>query len=157
MPYHRSDEIRGVLLQCGLQRLLLANATVAEMLAKAETETIAQAPSWLLGELSWHGWKVPVVSFPALAGLGPSTHPVNSHRVVVLKALGGNPQRPYLALAIEGFPQLVAIPRDGLLVDASEQALPEAVHMRVRLGEHRALLPDLDAIERALDALTVDA
>lgn len=153
MPYRRTDEIRGVLLHCGTQRLLLANATVAEMIARADVQARPSAPGWLLGDLSWHGWQVPVLSFAGLAGLDEgASAPVGRH-VVVLKALAGNPQRPYLALAIDSFPQLVSVPREGLIVDAGEQALPDIVHMRVLLGEHRALLPDLDALERALDGL----
>lgn len=42
------------------------------------------------------------------------------------------------------------MPRDGLLADASEDALPDGVHMRVLLGEQSALLPNLDAIEAQL-------
>jgi len=70
--------------------------------------------------------------------------------VVVLKALGGNPEMPYFALLTQSFPQLIAVPRDGLLADASEESLPQGVHMRVLLGEQSALLPDLDAIESAV-------
>ncbi len=66
---------------------------------------------------------------------------------MVLKALGGNAALPYFALLTVSFPQLISVPRDGLLADASEEALPQGVHMRVLLGEQSALLPDLDAIE----------
>ena len=76
---------------------------------------------------------------------------VANNKVVVLKALGGNPRRPYFALLTQTFPQLIAVPRDGLLADASEETLPQGVHMRVLLGEQSALLPDLDALEAALD------
>jgi len=61
------------------------------------------------------------------------------------------PIGPYLALLTHTFPQLIAVPRDGLLADASEETLPKGVHMRVLLGEQSALLPDLDALEAALD------
>ena len=50
----------------------------------------------------------------------------------------------------QSFPQLIAVPRDGLLADASEESLPVGVHRRVLLGEQSALLPDLDAVESAV-------
>jgi len=75
------------------------------------------------------------------------------NKVVVLKALSGNAQRPYYALLTQNFPQLISVPRDGLLADASEETLPQIVHMRVLLGEQSALLPNLDALEAALDSL----
>ena len=42
---HSSDEIRGVLLQAGEERVLLPNATVAEVLARVPVEPIADAPA----------------------------------------------------------------------------------------------------------------
>lgn len=152
MSYAGNDEIRGVLIQSGPERVLLPNATVAEMVARATVDAVNDAPHWFLGELDWHGWKVPLLSFIGLAGLGRETAEEHN-RVVVLKSLAENPQRPYVALLTRNFPQLVSVPRDGLLADASEETLPDSVHMRVLLGEQSALLPDLDALERALDSL----
>ncbi len=92
------------------------------------------------------------MSFARLSGLGEEA--VGGHnKVVVLKALSGNAQRPYYALLTQNFPQLISVPRDGLLADASEETLPQIVHMRVLLGEQSALLPNLDALEAALDSL----
>ena len=70
--------------------------------------------------------------------------------MVVLKALGGQVHLPYYALLTESFPQLIAVPRDGLLADASEEIVPVGVHMRVLLGVQTALLPDLVAVEAAV-------
>ena len=152
MSYASNDEIRGVLIQAGGERVLLPNATVAEMMSRVAIEPIADAPRWLLGQIAWHGWQVPLLSFARLTGLGDEV--VGGHnKVVVLKALSGNAQRPYYALLTQNFPQLISVPRDGLLADASEETLPEIVHMRVLLGEKSALLPNLDALESALDSL----
>jgi len=149
MSYASNDEIRGVLIQAGNERVLLPNATVAEMMSRVPVHPVSDAPRWLVGEIGWHGWQVPLLSFAMLSGLGreaTSTH----NKVVVLKSLAGDPQRPYLALLTQSFPQLISVPRDGLLADASEETLPPTVHMRVLLGEHSALLPNLDALDAAL-------
>jgi len=152
MSYASNDEIRGVLIQAGGERVLLPNATVAEMMSRVPVEQVADAPRWLVGQIAWHGWQVPLLSFARLSGLGDEG--VGGHnKVVVLKALSGNAQRPYYALLTQNFPQLIAVPRDGLLADASEETLPDIVHMRVLLGEQSALLPNLDALEAALDSL----
>lgn len=154
MSHANNDEIRGVLIQSGPERVLLPNATVAEMMAKVQVQVQAsdEGPDWLLGTLAWHGWDVPLVSFARLSGLGEESIGGNN-KVVVLKALAGNAQRPYFALLTQSFPQLISVPRDGLLADASEETLPDSVHMRVLLGEQSALLPNLDAVETALDSL----
>ena len=150
---HSNDEIRGVLVQAGDERVLLPNANVAEVLARAPVEPIEGAPAWLVGNIRWHGWQVPLVSFASLTGLGQDSVAAKS-RVVVLKALGGSEDLPYFALLTQSFPQLVSVPRDGLLADATEEALPVGVQVRVLLGNEAALLPDLETIEIMLgDAL----
>lgn len=142
-------EIRGVLVPAGSERLLLPNATVAEVLPQVAVEPIGDAPAWLRGRIEWQGWRVPLVSFSELAGMGDDTAD-GQGRIVVLKALGGDPALPYVALLAPAFPRLVSVPHDGLLADATEEPLPEGVLMRVLLGDETALLPDLEAVEARL-------
>ncbi|HEY0333544.1 MAG TPA: chemotaxis protein CheW [Stenotrophomonas sp.] len=149
MSYANNDEIRGVLIQAGEERVLLPNATVAEVMSRVAVEPLSDMPRWLVGQIAWHGWKVPLLSFARFSGMGEEPPAVNN-KVVVLKALSGHAELPYFALLTASFPQLISVPRDGLLADASEEMLPQGVHMRVLLGEQSALLPDLDAIEATL-------
>ena len=151
MSYASNDEVRGVLIQAGAERVLLPNATVAEMMSRVPVQPIDGAPAWLAGYINWQGWEVPLLSYARFSSLGDEPLGGNN-KVVVLKALGGNPEMPYFALLTQSFPQLIAVPRDGLLADATEESLPQGVHMRVLLGEQSALLPDLDAIEAAVTA-----
>ena len=144
---YNSDEIRGVMIQVGDERLLLPNATVAEVLAKVPVEPVEDAPDWLPGRIDWHGWQVPLVKFATLAGLQEDAAG-RGNRVIVLKALGGDDALPYFGLLTASFPQLVSVPRDSLLADASEDDLPRGIQMRVLLGEQSAMLPDLELVER---------
>ena len=144
---YNSDEIRGVMIQVGDDRLLLPNATVAEVMAKVPVEPVEDAPDWLPGRIDWHGWQVPLVKFATLAGLQEDAAG-RGNRVIVLKALGGDEALPYFGLLTASFPQLVSVPRDSLLADASEDDLPRGIQMRVLLGEQSAMLPDLELVER---------
>ena len=144
---YNSDEIRGVMIQVGDERLLLPNATVAEVLAKVPVEPVEDAPDWLPGRIDWHGWQVPLVKFASLAGLQEDAAG-RGNRVIVLKALGGDEALPSFGLLTASFPQLVSVPRDSLLADASEEDLPRGIQMRVLLGEQSAMLPDLELVER---------
>ena len=144
---YNSDEIRGVMIQVGDERLLLPNATVAEVLAKVPVEPVEDAPDWLPGRIDWHGWQVPLVKFASLAGLQEDAAG-RGNRVIVLKSLGGDEALPYFGLLTASFPQLVSVPRDSLLADASEEDLPRGIQMRVLLGEQSAMLPDLELVER---------
>lgn len=155
MSYANHDEIRGVLVQCGQDRLLLPNALIAEVVARVPVTPVAAAPAWLLGRIAWQGWDVPLVAFGRFTGRDPEPL-AGPNKVVVLKGLRDDPDLPYLALLTESFPQLISVPRDGLLADAAEEALPPGVQMRVLLGEQTALLPDLDTLEAAVAAAQAD-
>ena len=144
---YNNDEVRGVLIQSGNERLLLPNATIAEVMSRVKIEPLPDVPAWLVGRIGWHGWQVPLVKFATLAGLQEDAAG-RGNRVIVLKALGGDEALPYFGLLTASFPQLVSVPRDSLLADASEDDLPRGIQMRVLLGEQSAMLPDLELVER---------
>ena len=147
------SDIRGVLIQVAGGRLLLPNATIAEVLSYAEPDAVPGAPDWLLGRIRWRGWQLPLVAFARLADLASERGGLGS-KVVVLRALGGNPRAPYFALLTQGFPRLVTVSRSGLVVDAEPGELPVGVQARVQLNEDTAFLPDLESVEALIgDAL----
>ena len=149
------QDIRGVLIQVEGARLLLPNATIAEVLSYADPEPVADAPHWLLGRIRWRGWQLPLASFSRLSGIAEEAGGLGS-KVVVLKALGGDARLPYVALLTKGFPRLVTVSREALVANAGEgdgegaEALPPCVLMHVLLNDEPALLPDVDAIEGAI-------
>ena len=142
-----SNDIRGVLIQIAGARLLLPNATIAEVLSFADPEPVDNAPDWLLGRIRWRGWQLPLVAFSRLSGIAEEKGGLGS-KVVVLKALGGDPKAPFFALLTQGFPRLVTVPQAALAADADNgEALPAGVQARVVLNEDAALLPDLEQVE----------
>ena len=143
--------IRGVLIQVADARLLLPNATIAEVLSYAAPEPLEDAPDWLLGRIRWRGWQLPLVSFARFAGIAEEDGGLGS-KVIVLKALGGNPKRPYFALLTQGFPRLVTVTEQTLATQEEGDGLPAGVLARVRLNENDAMVPDLAALEQRLHA-----
>lgn len=143
-------DIRGVLIAVSGGRLLLPNASVAEVITYAAPEAVADAPPWLLGRTAWRGWRVPLLSFPRLAGWQTEQADTGG-KVAVLKLLGGNPRLPFVALAAHGFPRLVTVSAHGLTVlDEGGAPLAAGEQARVLLNDETAVIPDLDAIERLL-------
>jgi chemosensory pili system protein ChpC len=143
-----SNDIRGVLIQIAGSRLLLPNATIAEVLSFADPEPIENAPDWLLGRIRWRGWQLPLVAFSRLSGIAEEKGGLGS-KVVVLKALGGNPKAPFFAVLTQGFPRLVTVSRDALVAEDGSD-LPPGVRARVVLNEDAALVPDLEQVEQLI-------
>ncbi len=150
------SDIRGVLIQVAGGRLLLPNATIAEVLSYAEPDAVPGAPDWLLGRIRWRGWQLPLVAFARLADLASERGGLGS-KVVVLRALGGNPRAPYFALLTQGFPRLVTVSRDALVTVEDQNALPNGVLGRVLLNEDAAFLPDLESIEQQIGVALAQA
>jgi chemosensory pili system protein ChpC len=143
-------DIRGVLIQVAGARLLLPNATIAEVLSFAEPDPIADVPDWLLGRIRWRGWQLPLVAFSRLAGIAEERGGLGS-KVIVLKALGGDPKAPFFAVLTQGFPRLVTVADAALATTETERSLlPPGVHARVMLNDDEALVPDLEQLEQLI-------
>jgi chemosensory pili system protein ChpC len=139
-------EIRGVLIPITNGRVLLPNATVAEVITLANVEKIPNAPEWILGRLSWRGWRLPLFSFAILSGL---THEEGSTgaRVAVLKAIGGHAKMPFIAMLTQGFPRLTTVSSELLIPTGDEHHHPHGVRAQVLVRDDQAVIPDLNQIE----------
>ncbi len=142
-------EIRCVLVPVGTLRLLLPNATVAEVITQSKPEPVADAPHWLLGRIAWRGWRVPLVSFTQLAGAGEGDSDL-SVRVAVLKALGGDPKLPFIAVLTQGFPRLTTLNAELIIPTHDGSALPPGVRAQVLVRDDVAVIPDLEWLETEL-------
>lgn len=145
-------EIRCVLVPAGDLRLLLPNATIAEVITMPTPEPVDGAPEWVLGRIAWRGWRVPLVAFTQLAGAGEGD-PDLAVRVAVLKALGGNPELPFIAVVTRGFPRLTTLNAELIIPTHDGTALPPGVRAQVLVRDDLAVIPDLEMLERELAAV----
>jgi chemosensory pili system protein ChpC len=149
-------EIRGVLITVRGGRLLLPNTSVSEVITMSTPDAVENTPDWLLGRVSWRGWRVPLVSFPGLVGW-PETEGALNSRVAIIKALGGNPRMPFFAMVTQGFPRLTALSDDVIVPTGDPDTLPEGISTQVMVRDDEAFIPDLESIERTIaEALEAD-
>lgn len=149
----QSHDIRGVLIAVTGGRVLLPNATVAEVITFSPPERIEGAPDWLLGRIRWRGWRLPVISYASMIGSAHEEGELGA-KVVVLKAIGNHPHQSYFAILAQGFPRLVTVSRDTLRADPNYTPEPTSgVLMKVYVRGDVALIPDLPVIEARIAAL----
>ena len=139
-------EIRCVLVPVGDLRLLLPNATIAEVITQGTAEPVEGAPHWLLGRIAWRGRRVPLVSFTRLAGTGEGDVELTM-RVAVLKALSGHPKLPFIAVLTQGFPRLTTLNAELIIPTHDGKELPPGVRAHVLVRDDVAMIPDLEWIE----------
>ena len=139
-------EIRGLMIPVTNGRVLMPNANVAEVISYSNPDRIAAAPEWLLGRINWRGWRLPLFSFSLLAGMAMDER-TSGGRVTVMKALGGNPRMPYIAMLAQGFPRLTTITPE-ILVPTGENAMQRpGVMIDLLVRDDTAIIPDLHQIE----------
>lgn len=145
---HSKDTLHCLLIPLQEVKILLPNTAVAEVIAYASPEAVENAPNWLLGNIVWREEKVPLLSFELLVGKQEQA----ISRIAVLNTLNGNPDLPYMALSIQGIPQLRLVQESGLVVTESDSET-DAVAASIDFAGESVLIPDLDALEQKLLAL----
>lgn len=121
-------DIRSVLIPITGHTLLLPNATVAEVITYTQPDSFEDAPSWVLGRVTWRGWRVPVVSISML-GRWAGSEQTSGAKIAVLKGLGGNADMPFMAIVTQGFPRLVTVNPESMMNQESaghDQPGPES-------------------------------
>ena len=141
-------EIRSVMIPITDAELLVPNASVAEVVAYDEPEPVDQGPDWMLGNVLWHGWQVPVVSFGMLCEK-QEREPVEQAKLCITKSLVHNDRLPYIALLAQGFPRLVTI-TESALTEVPDRQRHIAIAGEVMVGDRQAIVPDLDRIAQLL-------
>ncbi len=68
MSSQLSQDIRGVMIGVTGARVLLPNATVAEVITYSPPEPVDGAPDWMLGRIRWRGWSLQLISYARMIG-----------------------------------------------------------------------------------------
>ncbi len=144
-----SRELYSLLIPLREERLLVPRMCVAEVIAFVETRDAGgrDVPDWYLGTIDWNGRALPVVSFD---GSRPDDPPVKKRartRVVVFHAITGR-LNGYYGMLTQGFPQLVRVNPDVLMLDAERPIAAEQPALcRVRMIHEFPLIPDVERLE----------
>jgi chemotaxis signal transduction protein len=137
----------------GGRMLLLPNAAVAEVVALRSLDPAPDgAPAWQLGTQAWRGQALPVVSYEALRD-EPASPPGRGAQLIVLNAVGpAAADGAYFGLAAAGIPHLMIV-REGMAQTVAAPGEGGFALCDMALGDSRATIPDLEAIESSLAGL----
>lgn len=146
----QADELYSLLVPLSGDRLIVPRACVAEVVRFSAPEQEEGAHAWMLGNVSWNGRNLPVISFEGALG---NDVPVATGRtrIVVFYASTGELRTGYFGVLTQGFPQLVRVNKDVLKLEAKDGWPEEApVLCRVRMINEFPLIPDLERLEAML-------
>lgn len=147
-----THEIRTLLAPVDGGTVLLPGSLVAEVIDFSEPEHFDDAPFWLLGELRWNGWQVPVVDFAQLTGDGDSTTNLDRARVIVVRTHTQSASINLVGFLINGLPKMRAVTAVNLVEDDDEREPVPGVFSHVTLDETPAVIPDLDGLASRIES-----
>lgn len=136
-----NEEIRTILAPLTNGYVMLPNSAVGEILEFTSPEPFKQGPAWLLGEIAWHGWQVPVINYELMLK-DTSTKVTSKSRILIIKTLGESTQVNYIGLLIQGLPKLKKA-RAETLIESQVDRLPDTIFSEVAIDGLKAIIPDL--------------
>jgi len=149
------SNIRTLLTPLTTGNILLPNSMVAEILEYSSPEPFKKAPAWLLGELAWRGWQVPIVSILRLINNRSQDAVTHKSRILIIKTLGYSTQLNYIGLLIQGLPKIKTVSAETLIEDKLD-VKSKSVFSEVTVDELPALIPEISALTELVEKAAYD-
>jgi chemosensory pili system protein ChpC len=143
-------EVRTIMAPMAEGYALLPNTAIAEILEYTTPEPFKQGPGWLLGELAWHGWQVPVISYLRLIDDRANDPVTKKARILIIKTLGESTQVNYIGLLIQGLPKLKTVTAK-TLIEQKVKNLPDAIFSKVTIDDLSAYIPELSHLTSVVE------
>ena len=142
------NDIPGLLIPMQGRPWLLPNIVVAEIIPLRQPEKPGHGPEWLLGWINWRDEEIPLLSFEKLNDSGQVSIGQDA-RIAVINTVTG--KLKFYAIIIQGIPRQSRVGNDDIVEEPVQSGPAEAMY--VQMGGDLAVIPDLDAIERAIAGL----
>ena len=121
------------------------------MISHHPPEPLQNTPGWMLGELEWNGWQVPVISYAGMMNQDTSDPVSAQTRILIFKTLSEQAPVPCVGMLIQGLPRLAKLVADSL-IEVPAKDSPAGVFSTVLLEDEEAVVPDLDAITQLIES-----
>jgi chemosensory pili system protein ChpC len=145
-----AQEVRSLVAPIHGGSVMLPSSVVAEVIDFSKPLRYKDSPAWVLGEVRWNNWSVPVVSLAVLSGKANSEKTTSGNRMLVVKSLSGSVSAPYFGILIEGIPRMLRVTPSSLEKPRQLTGHP-CVFREVTVGEEKVLIPDLEKIAETLE------
>ncbi|MDX1555293.1 MAG: chemotaxis protein CheW [Xanthomonadales bacterium] len=146
-PNGAGKTIHCTLALTGKWSMVLPTSTIAEITDYAPPAPLENTPPWLLGQVEWEDWQVPVISYGALID-GETPESATAHsRIMVVKSLSSAARVPFIGVMVREIPKLANISENELQF-TGDKGKSVGVHSRIKLGGQDAVIPDLDRLSQ---------
>lgn len=143
-----TEQLRTLLLQTAGGALMVPDTAMAEVVAHPEWMPLPSG-DWVLGQMEWRGYRLPLVSLDTLFGQTPALE--GEHVAVMNTSQNDNGTARFYGILLTALPKLVRLKRSDL--DSRANQVIEASRLRgirSRYAEQTVMVPDLALLENRL-------
>ena len=152
---NQTREIRALYAPVEGGGILLPGSVVAEVVEFTDPDPFKDAPDWLLGEIEWSGWQIPLINYAVLTDTGINTTITPRSRILIVKTLSGSTSITYIGFVINGLPRMINV-STGSLVETKIGSTTGAFS-HVTIDDRSATIPDLDEIAGVIEGVAYRA
>jgi len=145
----QTDFVHCMLIPLHQHYLLLPNSLIAEVLPiTSVTPPQAHSKAWL-SYIDWQDRALPIVDLEQLISSELDISGA-ANKLCILNSLNSETVTEYFAIPCSGSPQLITLNSAALKLTHDQSPSPY-LHCQIQIGNKVALLPNLDAIELAIE------
>lgn len=150
-PEPASQRVRALLLQLQEGAIMLPHSAVQEIVQFRDPDPVDGAPDWLLGQIQWRRWTLPLASAERLLGWGFEGTRVRKAHIAVCNLLTGDDRFPCIGLVTKGVPHVVQL--DSAQIEPAPIIDSPWVAENLYFSNIEAWIPDLQALGREISRI----
>ncbi len=140
------EQLKCVLLTTNVDKVVMPNAAIAEIVPVRNLINVANKPGWLLGYLDWRGQSIPLVSFELIGGIRMPSLSSQEVKAVVVYTISDDRKFNFMAFLVQGAPQAVNVVPTDVIADSLPVEHP-AIAQRVMVKGQQASIIDMVQLE----------
>ncbi len=138
----QDDRVRCLTLNFFSYKMLIPNASVAEVTELNNIQPLLGAPEWFGGLMKWREQDIPVIVFEKIMNIEASK-PQKYRRVLILNTPNNKGCSPFIALGCQSIPSLTMIDEARLAIGSKKSE--QATH--IKLDGEDYIIPKITFLE----------
>lgn len=139
-----------MLLPLGGYDALLPKSIVKEVVFKPNAKIFEDESDWLIGEIDWQDYVIPLISFEQLCNQ-PRVNKSSHVRAVVCYAMHHQDAFPYYAIEAQSIPRPLILDSRALQNHSGAMSKhSEAISYHVKIGSKELAIPNFEKLESIL-------
>lgn len=146
----RENVIRSVLLPLVDSSVLLPHSAMLDVLPERDIKQVDALPEWVLGEVNWNNYSIPLVAMDVAFG-GVMVEKPRRSRIVIVTCLSKSIGYKYLAIRVTKVPRLVQFSEGALKQQDAGNLCSEYIRFYGELNHQLVIIPDMQKLEAHIE------